>query len=132
MLTVLKVTETKGRGLYAAQNIKAGTIIELSEVLVLSPRDTELLKSTALEQYTFAYNAAQDCLVLGQGEIYNHSPNPNVSYDLVRVHPHEDRLGMQFVLTRDVVHGEELCINYRADVDDVNMSEYLTCKSMVS
>lgn len=131
MLTVLKFTEAKGRGLYAAQDLKAGTIIELCEVIVLSVRDTALLRETALKHYTFTYNAAQDCLVLGNGEIYNHSRRYNVSYMLNRVHPHEERLGMQFVLTRDVAQGEELCIDYSADVDDIDTEEYINSKSLV-
>lgn len=127
---VLKVTPEFGRGLYATQPIKAGTILGLFELLVLDATDTVTVNVTALQFYTFKYNDKRDCIVLGDGEIFNHSDKPNVSYGLEKIHPHESRLGMQFVATRDIEIGEQLFIDYEADTK-VNTKGYIKHESLM-
>lgn len=116
-----------GRCLVAERPIPAGMVIMQCELLVLSEVDTPLVNETDLKYYTFKFNETQDCLVLGLGEIFNHSSAPNVSYELVDLNC---RKVMQFRAIKDVCAGEQLFIDYQADVQ-VNTEGYINTKSLV-
>lgn len=116
----IKVTETYGRGLYATKHLPLGTTVTECELLVLSEMDSYRVNHTDLKHYTFKYDDKRDCLVLGDGEIFNHSSSPNVAYGLVNV---GDRHVMSFVTLRDVEPGEQLFIDYSQD-QKVDLSEY--------
>src|SRR6478609_3483841 len=119
------VTPEMGRGLYSTRSIDKGETITLCEILVLSPEDTVTVNTTDLKYYTFVYNEKQDCLVLGNGEIFNHADTPNVSFELVDV---GDRKMMQFKALEFILNGEQLFINYNQDTD-VSVQDYITQKS---
>jgi len=121
------VTPEMGRGLYSTRSIDKGETITLCEILVLSPEDTVTVNTTDLKYYTFVYNEKQDCLVLGNGEIFNHADIPNVSFELVDV---GDRKMMQFKALEFILNGEQLFINYNQDTD-VSVQDYITQKSLV-
>lgn len=110
----IKVSPGMGRGLYAVQNIGLGQHVETCELLVLSEIDTKIVNKTDLYYYTFKYNNNQDCIVLGNAEIFNHSQNPNVMYSLANL---DGRRVMVFVATRPIKAGEQLFIDYQADAD---------------
>lgn len=109
----LKLHETMGRGLFALQDVPAQRILFTAELLVLSELDTTIVNSTDLKYYTFKYTDTQDCLVLGDGEIFNHSDTANVGYKLIDF---EGRKLMAFYTLRDVAAHEQLFIDYNADV----------------
>jgi hypothetical protein len=130
--TKIKLFEGMGRGIVATRNINLAryTIMEC-EVLVLDACDTMIVNDTELKHYTFKYSDFRDCLVLGDGEIFNHSDTPNVGYRLVNfIENGEIRKKMKFFLLRPVKLGEQLFIDYNADVK-VNMQEYLDSKPMM-
>lgn len=112
----LYITQSQemGREVRTHFPINTGVILFEAELLVLSPEDTVKVNETDLQYYTFKYNETQDCLVLGHGEIFNHSPNPNVGYRLVE-HPFADRKLMQFFALREIEQGEQCFIDYAAD-----------------
>lgn len=109
-----------GRGLYACHEIPANTLLFTAELLVFNPKDTIKVNETDLKWYTFKYNENQDCLVLGDGEIFNHSDIPNVSYKLIDF---DSRKVMAFHTTRPIETHEQLFIDYSADVQ-VETKEY--------
>ena len=109
-----------GRGLYAARDLARGTIVEMAELLVLSESDTVKVNQTDLQYYTFKYNDKQDCLVMGNGEIFNHSDKPNVMYTLTDILDAQGcflRRIMVFEVTDDVKAGDQLFIDYNADTE---------------
>lgn len=119
----LKMTPEFGRGLYASTDLDIGNSLSISfELLVLSPSDTIKVNETDLQFYTFKYNDKQDCLVLGDGEIFNHSDIPNIGYRLV------DSLKgykvMEFYVLRHIDAHEQLFIDYNADTN-VDTKEYI-------
>lgn len=127
----IKETEKFGRGLYASRRIKTGELVTQCEILVLSPDDTKKVNETELQFYTFKFDSERDCLVLGDGEIFNHSDNPNVSYTLVTLNENgRSRKVMIFTAKRDIDECEQLFIDYAADVT-VNTDGYLAQKSLV-
>jgi len=109
----LKATEEMGRGLYALYNLQPGKILFTAELLVLSEQDTKTVGTTDLQYYTFKYNETQDCLVLGDGEIFNHSEVPNIGYKLMDF---DGRKVMAFYTLSQIEKDEQLFIDYAADV----------------
>lgn len=116
----LKVTTEFGRGLYASNTIKKNKVIMQCEVLAFNEFDTVLINQTDLKFYTFKYEGKKDCLVLGDGEIFNHSDTANVGYILQLV---DDRKVMVFYALEDIKPEEQLFINYNADTE-VNTDLY--------
>jgi SET domain-containing protein len=122
------MTQEFGRGLYATRKIYANEIVEVAEILVLSQADTVKINETDLKWYTFVFDAAkgQDCIVLGDGEIFNHSDTPNIKYDLVL---YGKRFKMVFVSLQDIEVGEQLFTDYNQDIQ-VETTEYVN-KNMI-
>jgi SET domain-containing protein len=120
MKTYIKMTEEFGRGVYAERSITEGEVVEIAEVLLLSEQDTWAVNQTGLKDYTFVvsenldytFTDNQDCLVLGNGELYNHSATPNVKYELINLN---GRKQMYFTALRDIKPDEQLFIDYNAD-----------------
>ena len=116
----IDVSKEMGRGLYAAHDLQAGKVLFSAELLVLSDVDTIAVNKTDLQYYTFKYTATQDCLVLGDGEIFNHNDTPNIGYVLQDV---EGRKVMTFYLLKDVEARSQLFIDYAADTQ-ADVSKY--------
>ena len=115
-LVHVMMTEQYGRGVFAMKNIDPIKLIESAEILVLNEHDTQLLNNqTELKDYTFTFDDKRDCLVMGIGEMFNHSDDPNVSYQLMSIN---GRFKMLFYTTRPIKAGEQLFIDYNADVKE--------------
>lgn len=110
-----------GREVIAADNIACDAIIECCELLILSYEDTIKINNTELKYYTFVYEDGRDCLVLGNGEIFNHSGVPNVGY---RIEMIDGRKKMVFRALRYITLGEQLFIDYKADSNNTNVELY--------
>jgi hypothetical protein len=109
----IKQCETFGRGLYATHDLQPGQIIFSAELLVLSAEGTLKLQATELRDYVFTYNATQDCLVLGDGELFNHSDSNNVGFKLGK---HGERTVMYFYALQPIEANQQLFINYADDL----------------
>ena len=123
------IDETKkyGRGVYCGLPFRKNELIEECEILALSHKDTITLQNTDLKYYTFKYDESRDCLVLGVGEIFNHSDQPNVGYKLHSLSDKEgSRKVMYFYALKDIDEGEQLMIDYTQDVKDTIPEEYKT------
>jgi SET domain-containing protein len=125
----VQMVEGMGRGVIAERDIKLGEVITNCELLVLSKPDTCLVNQTELQYYTFVFDAANnlDCLVLGDGEIFNHDDNANTLYGLI---DWNGRKLMRFQAARDIKKGEQLFIDYGADTQ-VNVENYLNNGSLL-
>lgn len=120
-------TQEYGRGLYATRDIKQGETISQCELLVLSSEDTKKVNETDLKYYTFIYNENQDCLILGDGELFNHNYMNNVNYNLIDFN---GRKLMNFSAKIDISQGDQLFINYNDDT--ITCPEnYLKNKSLI-
>ena len=111
----IRNTENKGRGLFADEFIKSGTVIEVSPVLVMTAEDREHLEQTALRDYIFEWGPESDqcALALGYISVYNHSYNSNCEYFM------DFDENIMFIKTvKDVAAGTELTLNYNGDFDN--------------
>lgn len=112
-----------GRAVFAQRDLIKGEAVMYCETLPLSVQDTKTVNTTDLQYYTFTYTHDRDCLVLGDGEIFNHGPtnnshvtsdtDANTSYELININ---DRMMMVFRVTADVSKDRQLFIDYNADV----------------
>lgn len=106
---IIKKSPEKGRGVFAGKDFRKGQVIEKCHVIVLPTRDMDILDKTKLYDYYFLWGKKlnQAAIVLGYGELYNHSYKSNASF---RCDMKNNR--MVFVSVRDIKKGEEITINY--------------------
>lgn len=120
-----------GRGLATFGGLQKGAFIMQCELLILNQGDTEAVNMTELKHYTFNFDGRQDCFCLGNGELFNHSDLPNVNYELKNFEQNGHiRRVMTFTALRDIEAGEQLFIDYSADVK-IDLNQYLNSKSMM-
>jgi len=108
-------TANRGRGVFTRERIPAGTVIEISPVIVMEGADREHLDKTLLHDYIFEWGKHKDkcCMALGLIPIYNHSYRSNCEYFM------DFEEASIFVKTVRVIEkNEELTINYNGDWDD--------------
>ena len=109
------VTPDRGRGIFTSENIEAGTVIEISPVLVMSAEDRLLLDQTLLHDYIFEWDAGKNkcCMALGYVPLYNHSYKSNCEYEM-----DFDEALIKIKTVHFVKAGDELFINYNGDWND--------------
>jgi SET domain-containing protein len=100
------------RGIFTAENIAEGTVVEESPVIVMTRQERILLDQTLLHDYIFEWGGQKDqcCMALGYVALYNHSYKSNCKYEM----DFENRL-IRIKTVRFVKEGEELFINYNGD-----------------
>lgn len=104
----VKTIEGKGRGIFTAQEIPAGTPIETCPVLVLPAEDTPLVHRTRLHDYYFLWGEDGQCAIaLGFGSLYNHASAANADYVMDMA-----QATIDIRAVRDIAPGEEITINY--------------------
>jgi uncharacterized protein len=108
----IAITRDMGKGVFTSENLEAGTVIEVSPVIVMSDADRKLLDQTKLHDYIFEWgeNVRQCCMALGYIPMYNHSYRSNCEYDM----DYDEEI-MTVKTVRFVKAGEELFINYNGD-----------------
>ena len=104
-----------GRGVFTSSDIEAGTVVEISPVIVMNDEDRKLLDKTLLHDYIFEWGNSikQCCMALGYVALYNHSYQSNCEYEM----DFENEL-ISIKAVRDIKAGEELLINYNGDWND--------------
>ena len=96
-----------GKGVFASKNIKKREIIEVAPVLILEFTDLIETKWNLLFEYYFWMDDFV-ALALGYGSLYNHSKDPNCSYEISRV----DK-AITFTAIKDIKKDEEIYFNYK-------------------
>lgn len=108
-------TNKMGRGVFTAENIEAGTVVEVSPVIIMSSEERKLLDQTLLHDYIFEWgdDKSRCCMALGNVPIYNHSYESNCEYEM-----DYEREEIIIRTVRPVQAGEELFINYNGEWND--------------
>lgn len=108
MKTKIKKYPKYGRGVQAAKNFKKGELVEISPVIVVPKAEHyKALAKTVLNLYVFGWNYKRAAVALGHGSLFNHSSEPNITYDA-----DYKREEMRFYAKRSIKKGEQLFINY--------------------
>lgn len=96
-------SEVGGRGVFATEDIEAGTTVEVCPIIPVNP----VPLGHPLYDYVYvAHDGHHEAVVLGYGFLYNSSHTPNIA--LERVPPDLFR----YVAIRRIHRGEELLVNY--------------------
>ena len=108
-------TEKMGKGVFTAEDIDAGTVIEISPVIIMGLQERKLLDQTLLHDYIFEWGDTKEqcCMALGYVAVYNHSYQSNCEYEMDYT---QELISIRTV--RKIVAGEELFINYNGDWND--------------
>jgi len=104
-----------GKGVFTSAAIAAGSVIEISPVIIMSLDERKLLDKTLLHDYIFEWGNQKEkcCMALGYVPIYNHSYLSNCEYEM-----DFDTEQISIKTVRDIEAGEELFINYNGDWND--------------
>ena len=107
--------EKMGRGVFTSSSIEAGTVVEMSPVIVMTSEDRKLLDKTLLHDYIFEWGGQKEqcCMALGYVPMYNHSYTSNCEYEM-----DFDNELISIKTVRLIKAGEELFINYNGDWND--------------
>lgn len=115
--------ESKGRGVVATQNIKAGETIEVCPIVFLSKKETSFLESES-DVLRFYYliqpEIGKCCVMFGYGSMYNHGLNPNAEIDYSEKNAENF---LFFKALKDIKIGEEIVFNYQFDNNIVEFLE---------
>jgi SET domain-containing protein len=101
-LYIKKISDKKGWGVYASEEIKKGEIVEICYCFILHDDRREFV------DYAFSVErSSTNLLPWGYGCIYNHSDIPNLHY-VLDLH---NKL-IKFIAIKDIGIDEELCHHY--------------------
>lgn len=109
----LAETKSRGRGVFTADPLAAGTVVEIAPVIVMKAADRPLLDQTLLHDYIFEWGADACCMALGYVPIYNHAYTSNCDYEMDFEHQK-----ISIITVRTIEAGEELTINYNGEWND--------------
>lgn len=101
------------RGVFAVRAIKKGELLHEAPVIAYPNSEHEHIEKTALSDYAFEYGIHHSAILLGYGMLFNHSYEPNATYEI-----NFDNHTFDFFAYTDIAEGEEILINYNGDVDD--------------
>ncbi len=97
-----------GRGVFTAEELPAGSVVELAYVILLSAEERKIIHQTHLHDYYFQWDGDRAAIALGYGSLYNHDDDANAEFDL-----DYEFEQIRFVALRTITAGEEITINYR-------------------
>jgi SET domain-containing protein len=110
-----------GRGVFARHLISEGTVLERVPVILIPQNqvfgESEVaIRACRISWYVFGWGKQDGhdyvALPLGYGAIYNHSYEPNATFQINRPDI------MEFVAISYIKEGEEITINYNGDPTD--------------
>ncbi len=105
-------SELHGRGVFAAQDISEGEIIEICPVLIFPKAELPLVRQTMLDNYYFDWGTEGEyfAVCLGYGSLYNHEYEPNAEYGM-----DFEAQTIDFYAIKNIVAGEEITVNYNGE-----------------
>jgi uncharacterized protein len=115
MNLAVKDAGCKGRGVFAAKNIKEGHIIEKCPILIIPSKEEDIIDNTIFKNYWFNWEEepGMSAIALGYGSLYNHSYNPNAIYK-----KNIEKKEIEFISLKNIEEGEEITINYNGYEND--------------
>ncbi len=119
LIEVKYISSKKGKGLFAKQQIKKGTIIDIANVILISNKDYELIDKTIVSNYCFIWenpkykSKYKMALAMSICQFMNHSYTPNVRYEYQYKND-----SIKFIAIRGISKDEELTMNYNGLVND--------------
>jgi SET domain-containing protein len=116
MIEIKTSTLTNGefnRGVFATRDIAKGELLHEAPVIPYPNSQHKWIEKTILDDYVYEYGINHSAIVLGYGMLFNHSYQPNCTYDISF-----EKHTFSFFAYTDIKAGEEILINYNGDEDD--------------
>lgn len=106
----------KGRGMYTAEAISKGSIIENCPLIILPEDERSIIHQSTLHDYYFIWPMGGIAIALGYGSLYNHSDTPNakVIFDL-------DEKEMVLEALQEINPGDEILIDYTDGTEETKL-----------
>ncbi len=99
-------------GMYCVEDIQQDSIIEICPILLITQDQVALIKQGhILYEYYFQWIDGQIALALGYGSLYNHSAEPNASFDPDYANEH-----IVFKAETEILSGTEILVDYHAGI----------------
>lgn len=113
----VRLSPSRGRGIFAKRPFAAGEEIEVSPVFPIGAAESEAIRPLSFSHNLFDWVPLSDgtwslAVVTGLGMLFNHSYTPNADYDR-----DEERMALVFTAIKPISIGEEIFINYNGDPD---------------
>lgn len=109
-----KISDDKGRGVFALRNIKKSEVVEICPVVVVAKTNFKS-NGHAPDGYLFDWDpetkGQEHCMPLGYAMMYNHGKNPNIAMECDM-----ENFTITAVASRDIKSGEELTWNYNCEL----------------
>lgn len=105
-------SDIQGRGVFTAQNIPEGTLIEICPVIVIPQTEVDTIHQTELHDYYFVWGEHDEmaAIALGYGSLYNHALLPNADFVLDL-----NQKVIEFTAIKEIAPGDEITINYHGE-----------------
>ena len=104
-----------GRGVFACNTCKAGTVIETAPVILLEKSERDFLQHTTLFGYYFVVADERTPVALGLGcsSLYNHAYQANAVYSISLKNK-----TISITAFKTIQAGEEITLNYNGSPND--------------
>jgi len=113
------ISPTKGKGLFAKNDIPKGKVIDNAHVILIPNKDYKLLDKTIISNYCFVWENPKykseygNAVPMSICQYMNHSYYPNVRYEY---NYRNDTI--KFIAIRKILKNEELTVNYNGEIND--------------
>src|SRR6201997_1577246 len=95
------------RGVFATCDINKGQLLHEAPVISYPNEQHQYIEQTLLADYAFEYGINHSAILLGYGMLFNHSYEPNATYEInFKNHTFD------FFAYTDIKAGDEILINY--------------------
>ncbi len=101
------------RGVFATCDIAKGKLFHEAPVIPYPNEQHQLIEHTVLADYVFEYGINHTAIILGYGSLFNHSYEPNATYDI-----NFENHTFIYYAYKDIKAGEEILINYNGEIED--------------
>ncbi|MBP6181881.1 SET domain-containing protein-lysine N-methyltransferase [Flavobacterium sp.] len=103
------ISSIHGRGVFAQQSIKPGTVIEECPIIKMKLQEMTVRKQMLLNYYAFMIDEQHEYtgIALGYGSLYNHANNCNATY-----YYNKEKELMIFEAIQPIAENQEITINY--------------------
>ena len=105
-------TPERGRGVFTAEALAAGDLIEICPILKIPEMQLNLIDETVLFDYYFLWEEEgyKGCIALGYGSLYNHSKEANAIF----IFDYTDDT-IKIECQSDIKAGQEIFIDYTGE-----------------
>ena len=102
-------SDERGRGVFTAQDLEAGDLIEICPILVIPAKDVATIHQTIIHDYYFLLENPKGAafIALGYGSIYNHHSQPNAIVTI-----DEEKQELEIHSCKKIAAGDEIFIDY--------------------